>query len=180
MLLRRGVCWARPQQCWIARIIDAFGRKRFCRVRPKDHSDTWSMDSRDRWNNAEVEGMLRNSSVHAGRWYVDHGKTVHAGRCGDSLGAHGNSNKQGEYWFRLMFRGIRMYGRRSVLLIFQIWAANPFHSSTIGYGMKQLNFHQAWPSKKGIPDIKNHPFLTCCLGENHKDLARLYLIDAKI
>jgi len=35
----RGVCWARPQQCWIARITDAFGRKRFCRVRPKDHSE---------------------------------------------------------------------------------------------------------------------------------------------
>lgn len=80
--------------------------------------------------------------------------------------------------YRLMFRGIPMYGRRSVLLIFQIWSVNRFHSSMIGYGMKQLNYHYDPVGKELI--VKIHPFLTWGLGENHKDLARLYLIDGGI
>ena len=78
--------------------------------------------------------------------------------------------------YRLMFRGIPMYGRRSVLLIFQIWSVNRFHSSMIGYGMKQLNYHHD-PVGKELWYSKSIRFWLEAWVRIIRTLARLYLID---
>lgn len=105
-----------------------------------------------RWNVEKFKCSCRSLIL-----VLDHGKTMlELNVVETDLGLMGTPISKvntGTDMYRLMFRGIPMYGRRSVLLIFQIWSVNRFHSSMIGYGMKQLNYHydpvgkELWYSK---------------------------------